>query len=208
MSTSLMHSRVHDAKPLRKIKHQVENLLMIFFPGFVKFLKIRILDYRVLAIALLPALHITRTINVELSVPISGAWCKTAKKNQKLSGKSSNGFLSWFCVEFLMMRFSKVLFAALPKDEWWKDVDKFSVQTHTEFISQICFIFKQLKKCVCLFFQGSCSCITRCLTICSIPRGPCTPSTIRSCISECRLSPIPWRIWTGLIFLFVSAPRP
>ena len=50
-----------------------------------------------------------------------------------------------------MMRFSKVLFAALPKDEWWKDVDKFSVQTHTEFISQICFIFKQLKKFVCLF---------------------------------------------------------
>jgi hypothetical protein len=40
-----------------------------------------------------------------------------------------------------------------------------------------------------MFVQGSCSCITRCLTIhnrtCSIPRGPCSPSTIRRCIVEC-----------------------
>ena len=54
ISTSLVHTRVHDAKPLRKIKHRVENLLMVFFPGFVKFLKIKPLTLGLKGLAIAP----------------------------------------------------------------------------------------------------------------------------------------------------------
>ena len=63
---------------------------------------------------------------------------------------------------------------------------------------------------VCLFNGGVVvlhTCLTNQIHICRVPRGTNTPSTIRGCIMECRLSPIQWRIWTGLIFLFVSDPK-
>ena len=66
-----------------------------------------------------------------------------------------------------------------------------------------------------MFVQGWCSyvvvlhtCLTILNCICSIPCGPSHSLHIRRCIAVCQLSPIQWRIWTGLIFIVVLNPMP